>query len=260
MNNTQLQHVKILEEHVFQIKNSWPQFRLLIDDITTLSEKFGKDNTVVALERTLMYGGFSLFAPIFNDADFISIDCSPASAESRGGYNSHLIDHDLFIRSKYNVRCKNFSKLPLPANSVDLLIIPNLVHHVKDQAFMFQEISRVIKPHGYIYIFEGLVREIHQYPDDFIRYTPEGMKINLENVGFENIFIKTEGGPFQVLAYCWMQALQYLDGNKKIQYEKWFHDTHFQELMNLDSQFKVNLCKPNSSFPAAFSLLSMLKK
>ena len=124
MNDIQQKHVSVLTEHVFDVRKSWPQFRLLLNDIVSLSDKFGEDHTIAALERTILYGGFSLFAPIFTDTNFISVDCSPESAEERGPYNSHLIDHEDFVKSKFNIRCKNFSELPLPTSSVDLLLIP----------------------------------------------------------------------------------------------------------------------------------------
>ena len=57
MNDIQQKHVSVLTEHVFDVRKSWPQFRLLLNDIVSLSDKFGEDHTIAALERTILYGG-----------------------------------------------------------------------------------------------------------------------------------------------------------------------------------------------------------
>ena len=85
-------HVEMLEQKVFQVETKWPQFRLLLDDCLEYAQALPAGATVVALERTLLYGGISLFAPIFSRQNFISVDCSPESANNRGGYNKAMID------------------------------------------------------------------------------------------------------------------------------------------------------------------------
>ncbi len=58
-------HAQVLSEKVFQVKTKWPQFELLLDDIRSISKKLKYSSTVVAMERTLLYGGNSLIAPFF---------------------------------------------------------------------------------------------------------------------------------------------------------------------------------------------------
>jgi hypothetical protein len=98
------------------------------------------------------------------------------------------------------------------------------------------------------------VRELHQAPDDFIRYTPFGLQLKLKEHGFETIRVATEGGPFQVIAYCWEQALQYLPEEERAERSRWFWNEHFPELLRLDATHQTNLLRRNSSFPMAFSM------
>jgi len=95
---------------------------------------------------------------------------------------------------------------------------------------------------------------VHQKPDDFIRYTPEGLRRKLEKHSFLNFIIQKIGGPFDAIAYCWIQALEYLPEQLREYYEEWFYEDHYKELQSLDQNYKSNRERPNSEFPTGFSL------
>jgi SAM-dependent methyltransferase len=251
-----LDHLAVLRERVFQTETLWPQFRLLLDDLVQMAQAAEPDHVVVSLERTLLYGGCSLIAPLFTRGEFISIDCSPPSADERGSYNSSMVDDRRFVHIPTTRRASIYST-GLPDESADLVLVPNLVHHIADQARLFGEMARVVRPGGRVYVFEALVREIHQAPDDYLRYTPHGLEIAFRAAGLEPEPVRTEGGPFQVITYCWTQALQYLPEEERRQYEAWFRDKHFPELMELDARFSRNLVKDHSSFPMSFSMMAV---
>ena len=251
------EHIDLLEEKVFQIETKWPQFKLLINDLKKLSTGLKPGSQVVCFERTLLYGGFSLIAPIFKKEgiNFQSIDCSPSSADERGAYNSSMVEDRRFIKVKFTKRAA-MENTGLQEACADLVLVPNLVHHVKKQDKLFAELNRIAKPKGQLYIFEPLVRELHQEPDDFLRYTPYGLKYSLEQSGFGAITHNTTGGPFETISYCWLQALEYLPDNERQKYEKWFHEKHFKELLQLDRDFSKNLSRNYTSFPTAYSLMA----
>ena len=87
-----LKHIEILKKHVFQVSTKWPQFNLLLNDIEKFYKNSKASSTIVSLERNLLYGGNSLIAPIFHKHKYISVDCSPSSADKRGAYNKKMID------------------------------------------------------------------------------------------------------------------------------------------------------------------------
>lgn len=253
MNNAVHAHIDLLRQSVFQCDTLWPQFRLLLDDLQVFSEEVSSSSIVVSLERTLLYGGFSLIAPLFQGCNFISIDCSPPSAEERGAYNSYMVNDPRFIRIPLTHRASIYNT-GLPDSGADLVLVPNLVHHIADQHKLFEELHRIVRPGGKVYVFEPLVREIHQAPDDFLRYTPHGLELACSNAGLQPGEVKTEGGPFQVISYCWTQALQYIPDPLRQDYSDWFHDQHFPELLKLDAMYTKNLTKKYSSFPLTFSM------
>jgi SAM-dependent methyltransferase len=247
------EHAQVLSEKVFQVKTKWPQFELLLDDIRSISKNLKYSSTVVAMERTLLYGGNSLIAPFFSEHHFISLDCSPSSADDRGAYNANMIEDARFIKIPFTKRV-DFDLTGIASESLDLILIPNLIHHIKNQDMMFEEAARILKKGGLIYIFEPLVRELHQIPDDYIRYTPFGLCEILKRFGIEDFSVTTTGGPFSALAYVWIQALEYLPDQKRDEISSWFYSQEFDRLMRFDKLYKNNLVRDHTSFPTAFSI------
>ena len=247
-------HERMLEERVFQVDTKWPQFRRLLQDLRALAAEMPAGATVVCLERPLLYGGYSLFAPLFARQSFVSVDCSPGSAEGRGAYNAGMVDDARFVPVPTTCRAPA-EATGLPDGSADLVIVPNLVHHVQDQTGLFAEMSRLLRPGGRGYIFEPLVRELHQMPDDYVRYTPRGFQVQLEAAGLVYDREVLEGGPFTAIAYCWTQALEYFPEEKRAEMERWFYDRHFPELLAWDEAHGArNLKRQHTTFPTAFGI------
>ena len=144
----------------------------------------------------------------------------------------------------------------LETAGADLVLVPNLVHHVADQASLFAEFARLVKPGGKVYVFEPLLRELHQIPDDYLRWTPFGMARALENAGLQPAPPALTGGPFEAIAYCWAQALEYLPDDKRAEMSAWFYDTHMSELMAWDAVCDENKVRSHTAFPVAFSILA----
>ena len=48
-------------------------------------------------------------------------------------------------------------------------------------------------------MFEPLLRELHQIPDDYLRWTPFGMARIMRQVGLEPGEPQTAGGPFEAI-------------------------------------------------------------
>lgn len=248
-----VKHLEVLEEKVFQTKTKWPHFSLLIDDLREFAEMLPANATVVSLERTLLYGGYSLIAPLFHSQNFISLDCSPPSAEERGAYNRDMVEDPRFIKVKTTKRVL-IEDIDMESGIADLVLIPNLVHHIADQDTMFSELNRLVRPGGQVYIFEPLVRELHQIPDDYLRYTPDGLAKEMLKLGLQPNPPKMQGGPFSAIAYCWTQALQYFPPEVRKEKEAWFYNEHYKELMDWDEEYPKNLFRENTCFPMSFSI------
>ena len=247
-------HSKVLADKVF-LTDRLPHFDLLLTEIAALasSEKIG--NTVVSLERGLLYGGYSLVGPYFHQQNFISVDSSPQSADERGAYNaSKVLDKD-FLKVPISTRAP-IENTGLDDAIADLVLVPNLVHHIADQNALFNEMARITKPGGKVFVFEPTLRELHQIPDDYLRYTPYGMYEIMQQVGLEPIDTKLDGGPFSAIGYCWLQALEYMPEDQRKQTEDWFYNEHWPQLKQWDEQFPNNLVREHTKFPVGFSILA----
>jgi len=246
-------HIAFLHERIFQTGTKWPHFKRLLEDVTALAVSLPVDARVVILERAYVYGGNSLFAPIFPKQNVISVDCELPTTATRGGYQKSWTEDPRCIKSPAD-RQASIAATGLADACADALLVPNVVHHVQDQDAMFAEIKRLMRPGGQGYIFEALLRELHQVPDDYVRYTPWGFQSMLSRHGLEMTGWTPVGGPFEAIAYCWIQALQYLPEDERTQRERWFYSEHLPELLSLDIQYPENQYRKHTSFPLAYSI------
>lgn len=255
MNNELTKHDKALKEEVFFVKDKWPHFELLFKDVKKLSKALGKNSKILSLERANLYGGVSLFAPYFFKYQFTSIDCSSEKILKRGAYNSKFVKNPNIIKIPFNYKCnyKNLTKLLKKNLKYDLIVIPNLMHHIFDNKILFKQCKTLLKKNGILYIFEPLLRELHQKPDDYFRFTPFSLEKALYNIGFRNFKFGYSGGPFSAAAYCWDQALQYLPKKIKKNYNKYLN---LEKLLILEKKYSKNLIRKHTSFPVSFSVIS----
>ncbi len=250
-----LNHLNVLREDVFEITTKWPQFELLLDDLILLSEN-EKIKTVCGLERTLLYGGYSLIAPLFeaNSKSFFSIDCSPRSAEERGNYCKERVLSKNFIKKKMDIR-RDIENLNIDIK-FDLIVIPNLMHHVFNQDNIIKSSYKLLNPKGKLYIFEPIIRELHQIPNDYLRWTPFGLNKIVESNNFRLISQKETGNPFEALKYCWYQAVEYLNYDDRKKVTNWLEKEQFPFLDELNNKSSENnQIRSFTRFPTAFSCL-----
>ena len=257
MKNIIKNHEKILINKIFFSNSKWPHFELLINDIKKISKKKEFKN-ILSLERGGLYGGISLFAPYFNKKKFISIDCSPKKILKRGAYNGKFVKDKKLIKiplDKYN----SYKNIRMKENSIDLIVIPNLLHHIFDFENLFKQCKKILKKNGSLYLFEPTLRELHQKPEDYFRFTPYGIEKCLQKLGFKISKTNLNGGPFSAAAYCLDQAKQYIPNNKIRKYDNMFNIKKLKDLIKMDKTYKRNLMRKNSSFPVSFSVLAKLK-
>ncbi len=248
-------HIYFLKKKVFFNDSKWPHFDLLFDDLIKLSKNKKKNFRVLFLERGGLYGNISLFAPLFYKSIVTSIDCSSKNIKKRGSYNKKFVKNNEIIKWPINLSA-NYKKINLKNNSFDLIIIPNLLHHISEHNILFNKCFKFLKRNGRLYTFEPILREIHQAPDDYLRFTPFGLADLLKKNNFKIKKIKTSGGPFSAIAYCWDQAIQYFPKKIRKTKLKWFFNSEFKKLLKMERRYKKNKVRHNTSFPISFSVLA----
>lgn len=77
--------------------------------------------------------------------------------------------------------------LPLQSNSVDLVIMTEVLEHLRNPGIATEEIFRVLRPGGRAIMTTPLLWPIHEEPNDYQRFTKYGLRSLLEKPGFKDI-------------------------------------------------------------------------
>ena len=70
----------------------------------------------------------------------------------------------------------NAEDLPFAANQFQRIECDAVLEHVQHPERVMQELTRVLAPGGYLHIVTPFCHPFHQYPRDYRRFTPDGMK------------------------------------------------------------------------------------
>lgn len=254
-------YLSLLKRDVFRTTTRWPQFDLLLSDVAELAKVTGGASRVISLERNLLYGGRSLIRPFFQHCEFVAVEMSPPTNAGHGSYNEGLLSNILSEFGEDIFECEQASIKPdccladSGLASADVVIIPNLLHHVRSLPEFFVNVSEILNPKGTGYLFDSTLREWHQVPDDFYRLTPWALEEELRRVGCRIRDVDTTGGPFDAILYCWEQALEYLPDQERSAWKGWLEAEHGPALRVLSERHSVNLVRMNSAFPTAYSIL-----
>ena len=90
--------------------------------------------------------------------------------------------------------------IPLDKESVDSIIMTNILEHLQDTK-VIKESFRILKKGGNLYITVPFLLDVHQIPYDYHRYTYLYLTILLQREGFKIEVLKPSGdfGTFQTL-------------------------------------------------------------
>jgi SAM-dependent methyltransferase len=72
--------------------------------------------------------------------------------------------------------CMRADKICLKDNSVDMIISTSAIEHMTDTGRVFQEMQRILKPDGIIFITAPFIYPYHPEPFDFQRWSADGLK------------------------------------------------------------------------------------
>lgn len=84
-------------------------------------------------------------------------------------------------------------KLPFETNTIDAVVLDNVLEHVRRPAVVVAEALRVLKPHGQIYVAVPFVIPYHSSPGDFYRWSEEGLRELMKD--FNEKELKVQYGP-----------------------------------------------------------------
>ncbi len=113
----------------------------------------------------------------------------------------------------------DISKEPYPFkdNSFDYIICNAVLEHVKNDDFVLNEIYRVLKPGGTLYVSIPFMQPYHADPDDFRRYTGYGLENKLKEHGFADMRSLEAYGTLLTIEYLvFAEVGKYLENKKRL--------------------------------------------
>ena len=102
----------------------------------------------------------------------------------------------------------NAEDLPFADDSLDAIIIKNVFEHLQKPIRVRDEMLRVLKPGWYAYVKIPFMQPFHAVPDDFQRYTLEGMKELFVDFTIVEEWISV--GPASAVSWILMEFLSML--------------------------------------------------
>jgi SAM-dependent methyltransferase len=94
-------------------------------------------------------------------------------------YNQDIFEHELIQISS------PLHEIPFPDAFFDTIICNAVIEHVENPKEVINELSRVVKKGGYLYLSVPFMQPEHLVPTDFQRYTIDGLKKLVIEAGFD---------------------------------------------------------------------------
>lgn len=95
-----------------------------------------------------------------------------------------------------------------PSNTYDVVLLTEVLEHVPEPFLAIEELKRVAKPGGHIYVTAPFTSGSHQQPYHFVTgYSREWYQYAANKYGLSIVEIQSQGDYFKVLAQEWNRAL-----------------------------------------------------
>ena len=117
------------------------------------------------------------------------------------------IKPEKFIRVDINEKAEpdvvaNLNKpLPFSDNFADVIFLFNVIYILENPGKTLREINRILKPGGKLFITSPFIFNEAKEPNDYWRFTSEGLEKLLKEAGFNEILIKPVGERFSAAIY-----------------------------------------------------------
>jgi SAM-dependent methyltransferase len=140
------------------------------------------------------------YAPLFKAHRYVAIDSSVG--DTAWDYSKLDVIGDL-------------EQVPLPADAFDAVISVVVLEHTRRPQQAVEEMARVMRPHGKLFLVVPNQWEVHQAPNDFFRFTQYGITHLLTVSGLRVLKIEPVGGFFWLMSRRCVNALTFFQGGIK---------------------------------------------
>ena len=95
----------------------------------------------------------------------------------------------------------DLAAIPVESERYDLVLLTQVLEHIPEPLRVLDELGRVLKAGGQLWLTQPFYYEEHEQPYDFYRYTQFGLKHLLDRAGFEVAAIEWLEGYSGTLVY-----------------------------------------------------------
>ena len=166
-------------------------------------------NDVLAFIRGELFKSGSI---VLNLGAGNSTGCGIRLWEGGGGVGDFsLFNLDIGLGDDVNV-VGDAHRLPLVSDSVDAVVMQAVLEHLASPELAIEEVFRILKPGGVLYIEMPFLQGFHADPHDYQRYTVEGLRQLLSS--YDEIASGVSVGPFCSLVWLLRDGLSSCFTNK----------------------------------------------
>jgi len=146
---------------------------------------FKQARTVPQHARVLDVGaGDAPYAELFAHTDYVTLDW--ASSPHEGARTAAV--------------SASADAIPLPDAGFDVVVLTQVLEHVRRPAVVLAEIARVLRAGGRLLATVPFVWELHEEPHDYWRFTPHALAALLADAGLEAVAIEPRSDSLSALA------------------------------------------------------------
>ena len=155
------------------------------------------------MDRSLVLdagAGECRYAPLLKAHRYVAIDNSVGDAN--------------WDYSKLDV-IADLEQIPFSTDAFDAVISVVVLEHTRRPQQVVDEMARVMRPHGKLFVVVPNQWEVHQPPNDFFRFTRYGLSHLLTVSGMRVLKIEPVGGFFWLMSRRCVNALTFFQGGLK---------------------------------------------
>ncbi|CCE24386.1 methyltransferase domain-containing protein [Methylotuvimicrobium alcaliphilum] len=147
---------------------------------------------------------FARYIPQYSAGTLLDLGCGKAPLY--GLYKNYTTDvicvdwinspHEL---SFIDIACDLSEPLPLADQQFDTFILSDVLEHIPEPKILWQEMARIIKPNGKLFISVPFYYWLHERPHDYYRYTQYALERFAEPSGFEILVFEQYGSALAII-------------------------------------------------------------
>ena len=136
---------------------------------------------------------------INSSAICLDLGCGPMTNKELFSNHKDTIFMDGAKFDNVNIVCNFEKKIPIKDNSIDFILLSNVLEHIFYPENLLSEINRILKTGGKCLILVPFIIKLHLEPHDYHRYTKHALKRLLELAKFKKFKIEEMGSHSNII-------------------------------------------------------------